>query len=169
MNITRNDAQLAGRLPQEYKDFIDSLWKDENGNKIEGEDFPSAIKKLIDAYNSKPVESGELDFTDDFNKIKSAISTIEDIITGVKGRATQRITEITAEANERLDKKNAALLEAEDTMKALEDSIEERFNEFKKVNDALNIEISEKNKELVNYEKSMLALDEEVKDRNIEI
>ena len=55
----KNDAQLAGRIPSQYKKFIDSLYRDDEGNIRQRERLPAAIKKLIDAYRAKPLTQEE--------------------------------------------------------------------------------------------------------------
>ncbi|MFI4004304.1 hypothetical protein VBG99_15590 [Clostridium perfringens] len=157
-NNLKNDAQLAGRLPKEYKDFIDSLWKDADGNKLSGEDFPSAIKKLIDAYNARPVEAEELDFSTELKQIKGALATVEEIIIGIKGRATQRIVEITTNVNNKLEQKNAVLKENKANLIALEKNIEEKFNNFLKENNNLKEDIYERDKEITDLTKQVLNL-----------
>ncbi|EJT5920841.1 hypothetical protein [Clostridium perfringens] len=168
-NNLKNDAQLAGRLPKEYKDFIDSLWKDADGNKLPGEDFPSAIKKLIDAYNARPVEAEELDFSTELKQIKGALATVEEIITGIKGRATQRIVEITTNVNNKLEQKNAVLKENEANLITLEKNIEEKFNLFLKENNSLKEALYERDKEITDLTKQILNLKAENSNKDVVI
>lgn len=168
-NNLKNDAQLAGRLPKEYKDFIDSLWKDADGNKLSGEDFPSAIKKLIDAYNAKPVENEELDFSVEVKQIKAAIATVEDIITGIKGRATQKITEVIADTNNKLEQKNSILKQSEDNLRIIESNIKEKFNTFLEENNNLKEDIYERDKEITDLTKQILNLKAENSNKDVVI
>lgn len=168
-NNFKNDAQLAGRLPREYKEFVDSLWKDKNGNKIQGEDFASAIKKLIDAYNLKPVENEELDFSVEVKQIKAAIATVEDIITGIKGRATQKITEVIADTNNKLEQKNSILKQSEDNLRIIESNIKEKFNTFLEENNNLKEDIYERDKEITDLTKQILNLKAENSNKDVVI
>ena len=166
-NNFKNDAQLAGRLPKEYKEFVDSLWKDKNGNKIQGEDFASAIKKLIDAYNLKPVENEELDFSVEVKQIKAAIATVEDIITGIKGRATQKITEVIADTNNKLEQKNSILKQSEDNLRIIESNIKEKFNTFLEENNNLKEDVCERDKEITDLTKQILNLRAENSNKDV--
>lgn len=104
----KNDAQIAGRVPQKDRDFVYSLI-----DKEKGDTFATALSKLIEAYKSKPLENCDLDFSKEFNSMKNTVDSINKIIEGINARTHLYIDKKNNEVNEILDAKDMALKEAE--------------------------------------------------------
>lgn len=162
----KNDAQLAGRIPQQYKDFIESLYKDEEGNIKSGESFPSAIRKLIDAYRAKPLEQDEFNFNEDLKNIQSAAALITNAILGLQSKTELYVTTQIKEANIKIDEKNSILKEAEE-------QYNEVILEIKDENNVLKLKVEELDGTLTSYKeeldlksKEILKLEKDVQDKD---
>lgn len=157
--ILKNDAQLAGRIPQQYKDFIDSLYKDEEGNIKNGESFPNAIRKLIDAYRAKPLEQSEFNFNEDLNNIKNAASLISNAILGLQAKTELYVKSQIEDANNKIEEKNTILKEAEE-------QYNEVILEVKEENNTLKMRVEELNNELISVKGTLAENTIEITDLN---
>lgn len=154
--VLKNDAQLAGRIPTQYKKFIDSLYRDDEGNIRQGESFPAAIKKLIDAYKAKPLEQGEFNFNEDLNNIKNAASLITNAIFGLQAKTELYVKSQMEAANNKIEEKNNILKDAElsyneaiyevkEENNMLELKVEDLSNDLLRANEQLDLAESELN------------------------
>lgn len=150
----KNDAQLAGRIPSQYKEFIDSLYKDAEGNIKQGESFPGAIKKLIDAYKQKPLEQSEFNFNEDLKSIKDAATLMTNTILGLQAKTELYVKKQMEEANAKIEEKNSILKDAEEQYnniileikeekKSLELKVQGLSSDLANANDTLNLNLTE--------------------------
>lgn len=178
----KNDAQLAGRIPSQYKKFIDSLYRDDEGNIRQGESFPAAIKKLIDAYRAKPLAQDEFNFNEDLNNIKNATNLITNAVLGLQAKTELYVKSQLEEANNKIEEKNNILKDAEisyneaiyevkEENNILELKVEDLTNDLLKANEQLDLveselnslkdEIAEKNSTItsLNADKNKLSIE----------
>lgn len=165
-NNEKINSQIAGRVTQSKKDWLDE-YKKINNIKT----FDELIGNVIAIVSSSKIDTTKdrLDFTQDLNSIQKSIFSITTVIENIKVKATQEIEAAINEANSRLEQKDAVLLEAESAMKEVIENGEAKFNEFTYEVTRLNNELSIVNKELETAEKNILALDKDNKDKDIVI
>lgn len=154
-NNEKINSQIAGRVTQSKKDWLDE-YKKINNIKT----FDELIGNVIAIVSSAKIDTTKdrLDFKSDLDSIQKSISNITTVIENIKVKATQEIEAAINEANSRLEQKDAVLLEAESAMKEVVENGEVKFSEFTCEITRLNNELSIVTKELEAAEKNILVL-----------
>lgn len=159
-------ALLSGRVMPSRKEWLDE-YKRIHGLKT----FDEVMENIINIVSNVKIDESKqrLDFKSDMEAISKAMNVISGVVQSIENKANQEIDSTIREANNKLEQKDAVLLEAESAMKEIEENGKVKFDEFKKEIELLENELADVRAELIAAEKSILSLDESNKEKDITI